>query len=113
MATVEYRLGDAGSLGFAATNPDGSNMDLTGLSLRMRIQTPDGYQILPAVALTGQEIMVNGVVRTDAALVSVDVAPGVIDLSPRLHRFAIEMNDGTGWREMDVDDDLYINVVRF
>ena len=93
MATVEYRLGDAGSLGFAATNPDGSNMDLTGLSLRMRIKTPDGYQILPAVALTGQEIMVNGVVRTDAVIVSVDVAPGVINLSPRLHRFSEENPD--------------------
>lgn len=113
MATVEYRIGDAGSLGFAATNPDGSNMDLAGMSLRMRIQVPDGYQILPAFALTGQEIMVNGVVRTDAALVSVDVAPGVIDLSPRLHRFAIEMNDGSGWREMDADEELYLNVVRF
>lgn len=112
MATIDYRIGDAGALGFAATNPDGSNMDLSGLGLRMRIQTPDGYLILPAEGLTGQEIMIDGVVRTDATVVSIPVAATAIVLEPRLYPAVVEANDGSGWRQMTAED-IFINVERF
>lgn len=111
MPTIDYRLGDAGALGFAATNPDGTNMDLTGLGLRMRIAISDGYLVLPAVPETGQEIMIDGVIRTDATVVSVPFAADTIMLTPRLYQFVIEANDGSGWREMHADDH-YLNVVR-
>ena len=112
MPTIDYRLGDTGVLGFAATNPDGSNMDLAGLGLRMRIATTDGYITLPAIADADEVIMVGGEVRQGAAVVAVPVADDAIMLTPRLYRFAIECNDGTGWRAMS-DDDHFLNVVRF
>lgn len=99
MATIDYILGERGTLGFPADDFGGSPMDLAGLALRLVIYRGGDDLILPGYATTGELATIDGGEIDHPSIIAFDFTPAVM-LTPRAYPCAVQVNDGTGWRTL-------------
>ena len=103
MATIDYILGERGTLGFPADDFGGSPMDLAGLALRLVIYRGGDDLILPGYATTGELATIDGGEIDHPSIIAFDFTPEVM-LTPRAYPCAVQVNDGTGWRTLPGSD---------
>ncbi len=103
MATIDYILGERGTLGFPADDFGGSPMDLAGLALRLVIYRGGDDLILPGYATTGELATIDGGEIDHPSIIAFDFTPAVM-LTPRAYPCAVQVNDGTGWRTLPGSD---------
>ena len=91
MTTIPYRRGDPAPLVFSPRQPDGTPVDMAGMSVQLRISA--GRQCIP----------LDGAPRDDGF----DFDLSALDLPPRLYVVSVYRDSGDGWRHAS---DMFINI---
>lgn len=101
MATLEYVIGEEGTLGFPVDQPDGSPMPLDGLSLRLVIYRAGADVIVPGYSDSGDYQYPDGRVVEDHPSIAAFDFTSDIDLDARAYRAALQISDGGEWSTLD------------
>lgn len=109
MATIDYILGERGTLGFPADDFGGTPMDLRGLDLRLVIFRAGDDLMIEGYASSGQIAGPGGGEIEHPSIITFDVTPDEMPTVPRAYPATLQINDGTGWRTMP-DSDFVLNV---
>ena len=100
MATIVYRAGETGTLGFPVDQVDGTPMPLGGLGIRMVIYLPGADLIVPGYASSGEIKPPYGPPVEHPSIASFDATPENFPQVPRAYRTVLQINDGTGWQTL-------------
>lgn len=115
MKTVDYWLGEDGSLGFPQVDPAGQAVDLQGLGLRVRIRIGSSEVTLPGYAASGQVVDGPGKApRQAASIIAADFSGASVppDTLPGRYEGVVEVRGRsagalTTWR---VVEEFILNV---
>lgn len=100
MATIVYRAGESGTLGFVAGQFDGGPLPTEGLAVRLIVHLAGADLILPGEWRSGEVVSLDGLI-THPSIAAFGINPDTMPLPPRAYRCSLQIDDGSGWRSLD------------
>lgn len=100
MTTLAYTIGEAGTLGFPADQPDGTPMPLDGLTMRLAIYQAGADIFIPGYASSGPFLFPDGTTRDHPSIIAFDF-PADLDLDARAYRCAVQILVDATWSTLE------------
>lgn len=110
MSTINYIIGESGTVGFPIDQPDGTPMPLDGLSIRLVVYLRGADLIIPGYAASGPFMFPDGTVRDHPSIAAFDFS-AELPLFARLYPCAVQISTGTLFATVE-GHNHYINARR-
>lgn len=97
MPTITYTAGESGDIGIPLDDIAGAPLNMSGVSVRLRIRRGLLPDILIAGEVVAGEVFSDGVVRTHQSIASFRIAPANAPQNVRVYVMRVEVDSGDGW----------------